>query len=157
MWNDFKKFALKGNMLDMAVGVIIGGAFGKIISSLVSDLIMPLVGMLTGGISFNNLFLTLGSVPAGTVITTLDEAQKLGISTFNYGSFLTQLLDFLIIAFSIFMVLRFMTKLSTLSPLKKKAEEPAAPTVKTCPYCLSEIPAAATRCAHCTSQLDKVE
>ena len=155
MWNDFKKFALKGNVVDMAVGVIIGGAFGKIVTSLVNDLIMPLVGLLTGGINYSHLVLILGSVPEGAVITTLEDAKALNVPTLNYGAFLTELLDFLIMAFSIFLFIRLLTKLSELNPLKKKkAGEAPAPTTKTCPFCLSEIDIRASRCPHCTSVLE---
>lgn len=155
MWNDFKKFALKGNVMDLAVGVIIGGAFGKIVTSLVNDLIMPLVGMLTGGANYSNLFLILGSVPEGSVITTLEDAKALNVPTLNYGAFLGQLLDFLIMAFSIFLFIRLITKLGTLNPLKKKKSEQApVPTTKVCPFCLSEIDIRASRCPHCTSILE---
>jgi len=144
MLKEFKEFALKGNMLDLAIGVIIGGAFGKIISSLVSDIIMPLIGMLLGNVDFSNLFITLGD---GT-FKTIEEAKAAGIATLNYGIFINNIIDFLIIAFSIFIVVK------QISRFKKKAE-PAAVTTKKCKYCLSEIPLAATRCPNCTSNLEE--
>ena len=132
-----------------------GGAFGKIVTSLVNDLIMPLVGVLTGGINYSNLFLLLGPVPEGAVITTLEDAKALNVPTLNYGAFLTQLLDFLIMAFSIFLFIRLIAKLGRLNPLKKRKEEQKPePTTKTCPFCLSEIDLRASRCPHCTSVLE---
>ncbi|QGU94502.1 large conductance mechanosensitive channel protein MscL [Clostridium bovifaecis] len=146
MWSEFKKFAIKGNVVDLAVGVIIGGAFGKIVTSLVNDIIMPLVGLLLGKISFRDLFITLGE----GAFTTLDAAQKAGVPTLNYGLFLNNILDFLIITFSIFIVIRQMNRLS------KKKEEPAPKPLNTqvCKYCYSEININATRCPHCTSELN---
>ncbi len=143
-FNEFKEFAVKGNVVDMAVGVIIGGAFGKIVTSFVNDLIMPVIGKLTGGTDFTQLYIPLD----GNTYATLEEAQA-ATATLAYGSFITQVLDFLIIAFVIFFALKALVKL-------KKPEAPApeeAPTTKVCPYCKSEIPIDATRCGHCTSQL----
>ncbi len=142
--NEFKEFAVKGNVVDMAVGVIIGGAFGKIVTSFVNDLVMPLIGKATGGVDFTQMYIPLD----GNTYATLEEAQA-ATATLAYGSFITQVLDFIIIAFVIFFALKALVKL--------KKEEPAveeAPTTKECPYCKSEIPIEATRCAHCTSQLD---
>ena len=136
---EFKEFAVKGNVVDMAVGVIVGGAFGKIVTSLVNDVIMPLVGVLTGGIDFSNLFLPLD----GNTYATLAEA------VLKYGSFLSQVLDFLIVSFVIFL---FVKKIMTLGR-KKEAPAPEAPKTKVCPYCKSEIAIDATRCPHCTSEL----
>jgi len=144
MWKEFKEFALKGNMLDLAIGVIIGGAFGKIISSLVSDIIMPLIGMLLGNVDFSNRFITLGQ----GVFKTIEEAKAAGVATLNYGLFLNNIIDFLIIAFSIFMVVKQINR------FKKKAE-PAAVTTKKCKYCFSDIPVEATRCPNCTSNLEE--
>lgn len=144
MLKEFKEFALKGNVMDLAVGVIIGGAFGKIVSSLVSDIIMPLVGMLLGNVDFTNLFITLGS---GS-FKTIEEAKAAGVATLNYGIFINNIIDFLIIAFSIFIVLKQINKFS------KKKEEVVAVTTKKCRYCLSEIPIEAVRCPHCTSNLE---
>lgn len=140
---EFKAFAVKGNVVDMAVGVIIGGAFGKIVTSLVNDLIMPLIGKLTGGADFSQLFLPLD----GNTYATLADAQA-ATATLAYGAFLTQVLDFLIIAVAIFFMLKLLTKLKRPAPA---AEE--APTTKKCPYCCTEIALEATRCPHCTSQL----
>ncbi|NLY46779.1 MAG: large conductance mechanosensitive channel protein MscL [Tissierella sp.] len=145
MIKEFKKFAVKGNVVDMAVGVVIGGAFGKIVTSLVNDLIMPLIAVLTGGMDFTNKFLSLD----GNQYLTLAEAQEAGAATLNYGAFITTIIDFLIIAFSIFIVIR------QLSKFKKKEEVvEEAPTTKTCPYCITEISIEATRCPHCTSNLE---
>lgn len=135
MLKEFKDFAVKGNVVDMAVGVVIGGAFGKIITSLVNDIIMPLVGMLTGGIDFSNMQWVLKPATA--------EAEAVAV---KYGVLLNTVLQFLIVAFSIFIVIR------QLNRLKKPA--PAAPvTTKTCPYCKIDVALEATRCPHCTSQL----
>jgi large conductance mechanosensitive channel len=153
MWEEFKKFAMKGNVIDLAIGVVIGGAFGKIVSSLVSDIIMPLVGMLIGNIDFSNLFLTLGD---GT-FTTIEEAQKAGVATLNYGLFINNVINFLIIAFSIFIVIKQINRLSF--KIKKKPEsepEPEPITTKVCQYCYSEIHIDAIKCPHCTSTLNQL-
>ncbi len=142
---EFREFAVKGNIVDMAVGVIIGGAFGKIVTSFVNDLIMPVIGKITGGADFTQLFLPLD----GNTYATLEEAQA-ATATIAYGAFFTQVLDFIIIAFVIFFALKVLVKL-------KKSEAPApeeAPTTKECPYCKMEIPIEASRCGHCTSQLE---
>ncbi len=146
MWKDFKKFALKGNVIDLAVAVVIGGAFGLIIKSLVNDIIMPLVGKLLGNTDFANLFVVLGD---GS-FETLAKAQEAGIATLNYGLFINTIINFLIIALSIFLVVKLISK-------AKKKEEPApaaAPTTKKCPHCLTEISIEATRCPNCTSQIE---
>jgi large conductance mechanosensitive channel len=147
VWKEFKAFALKGNVVDLAVGVIIGGAFGKIVSSLVSDIIMPLLGALIGNNSLNNLFITLGKGKYATI----EAAKEAGVATLNYGLFLNNILDFLIIAFSIFMVIK------QLSRFTRKKEEPVVVqvTTKVCGYCFSEIHKDASRCPHCTSVLEK--
>jgi len=144
MWKDFKKFALKGNVIDLAVAVVIGGAFGLIIKSLVNDIIMPLVGKLLGGTDFTNLFVVLGD---GSY-NTLAEAQEAGAATLNYGIFINTVINFLIIAFSIFLVIRLFEKAK-----KKEEPAPAAPTTKKCPYCMSDISIEATKCPQCTSDL----
>ncbi len=143
MLDEFKKFAMRGNVVDMAVGIIIGAAFGKIVSSLVKDVIMPPIGLLMGNVDFTNLFINLSDKS----YESLAAAQEAGAATINYGVFINTVLDFIIIAFAIFMVIKAMNK------AKKKEEEapPAAPTTKSCPECLSDIPIAAKRCAHCTS------
>lgn len=144
MLKDFKEFAMKGNVVDMAVGVIIGGAFGTIVSSLVSDIIMPLIGVLGGGMDFSNKFISLD----GTNYLTLAEAKDAGAATLNYGVFITSIIDFLIIAFSIFIVIK------QLSKLKKEEEVVEEVTTKTCPYCITEISIEASRCPNCTSNLE---
>ena len=141
MLKEFKEFAMRGNVLDMAVGIIIGAAFGKIITSFVSDVLMPPIGLLLGKVDFSGLFINL----SGQTYATLAEAKKAGVATINYGLFLNTVLDFLIVAFAIFLLIKQVNKLS-----RKPA---AAPTTKDCPYCLSAIPIPAVRCAHCTSQL----
>lgn len=142
MWKEFKEFAMKGNMLDLAVGIIIGGAFGKIITSLVNDIIMPLIGMVLGNVDFSNLFIPLGK---GT-FKTIEAAKAAGVGTLNYGLFINNIIDFLIVAFSIFLVIKQLNRF-------KKKEEATLPTTKKCKYCLSEIPLEATRCPNCTSEL----
>lgn len=149
---EFKKFALRGNVIDLTVGVIIGGAFQKIVTSVVNDLIMPWVGLVTGGVNFTDQFLIL-KLPEGVEaaqITSLKVAQELGAATFNYGAFITAVIDFIIMAFVIFMLVKGINKLADIN---KKPEQPAAPTTKKCPYCKSEIALEATRCPHCTSEL----
>lgn len=158
MWKEFKAFALKGNVIDLAVGVIIGGAFGKIVTSLVNDLIMPLVGLLTGGINFNDQFLLLKPLPDGATANTLAEAQALGLPTLNYGSFITNVLYFFIMAFVIFLFIKMLNNLSNAAQkkMKKNEDAPAAapPTTKECPYCRTQIHIEATRCPNCTSKLE---
>jgi len=149
MLKEFRDFIMKGNVLDLAVAVIIGGAFGKIVTSLVTDIIMPPIGLILGNVDFTNLFLVLkGAVPAGT---SLSEAQKIaGVVTWNWGLFVTNVIDFLIVAFVIFLLVRMSNQLMA---AKKPAAAPAAPTTKECPYCVSTIPIKATRCPNCTSEL----
>lgn len=142
--NEFKEFAVKGNIMDMAIGVIIGGAFGKIVTSFVNDIIMPAISLLTGKIDFNNLFIALD----GNTYATLEAAQAAGVSTLNYGTFLTTIIDFLIIAISMFIVIKKLFK------AKKEEPAPAPVTTKQCPYCKSTIDLEATRCPHCTSELN---
>lgn len=143
MLKEFKEFAMRGNVIDLAVGVIIGGAFGKIISSFVADVIMPLIGLLLGKVNFSNLYVNLGPEK----YATLAAAQEAGAPTLNYGLFLNAVIDFLIVAFVIFLAVKGINK------LQKPAPE-AAPTTKKCPFCFTEIPIEASRCPNCTSQLD---
>lgn len=144
--NEFKVFIMRGNVLDLAVGVIIGGAFQKIISSLVNDIIMPIISLCTGGIDFTNWFISLD----GKHYNSLQEATAANASTLNYGVFITEVIDFLIMAFVIFVMVKTMNTLT--SRVKKPVEE--KPSTKTCPFCKSEIALEATRCPHCTSILD---
>ncbi|HTR45851.1 MAG TPA: large conductance mechanosensitive channel protein MscL [Verrucomicrobiae bacterium] len=142
MLKEFKEFAMRGNVLDMAVGIIIGAAFGRIITSLVSDIIMPPVGLLLGKVDFSGLFLNI----SGKSYDTLAAAKAAGAATINYGTFLNTVIDFVIVAFVIFLMVRQINKWSKPAPA-------AAPTTKDCPYCVSSIPIKATRCPNCTSQV----
>lgn len=144
MLKEFKEFAIKGNMIDLAVGVIIGGAFNGLVTSLVDNIIMPIITLLTGKIDFSNLFIALD----GGDYATLAEAQKVGGATLNYGTFISGLINFLIMAFVVFLIVKAMNKL-------RRKEEPAPVTTKTCPHCMSEVHIDADRCPHCTSQLDE--
>ncbi|MVX64367.1 large conductance mechanosensitive channel protein MscL [Clostridium chromiireducens] len=144
MLKEFKEFAMKGNIVDLAVGVIIGGAFGKIVTSLVNDIVMPLVGLLVGKVDFSNLFIALGNGE----FKTIQEAKNVGVATINYGLFINNIIDFLIVAFSIFMVIKQINRFT-----KKKEEKPAG-TKKICAYCYSEIHINAIRCPNCTSELN---
>ena len=135
MLQEFKKFAMRGNVVDLAVGVVIGAAFGKIVTSLVNDIIMPPIGMVTGGIDFADLKIVLADATASSPAVSI-----------NYGMFLNNILDFVIVAFSIFLVIKQMNKL-------KKPEPETAPITKACPECTSDIPKAAKRCPHCTATL----
>lgn len=146
MWEEFKKFAMKGNVLDLAIGVVIGGAFGKIVTSLVDDIIMPIVGSLVGKVDFSNLYINL----SGTNFNSLKEAKAVGAATINYGLFLNNVINFLIIAFSIFIFIRQANKVKDFAIRKKKEE---LPTSKKCKYCFTEIDIRATRCPNCTSIL----
>lgn len=148
MFKEFKEFAMKGNVVDMAVGIIIGVAFGAIIKSLVSDVIMPPVGLLLGNVDFSNLFIVLKHGQAAGPYMLLTEAKKAGAVTINYGLFVNTVINFIVVAFAMFLVVRGMNRLS------RRQEEPAPePTTKECPYCLSVIPLKATRCAHCSAEL----
>ncbi len=141
---EFKEFAMKGNVLDMAVGIIIGAAFGKVISSLVSDVLMPPLGLLLGKMDFSNLFINL----SGQEVASLPAAKAAGLATLNYGLFLNSLVDFIVVAFAVFLLITQVNRLR-----RKEATAPAAPTAKDCPFCASSIPLKAVRCPHCTSQL----
>lgn len=142
MLGEFRDFALRGNMLDMAVGIIIGAAFGRVISSLVSDVIMPPIGLLHGHSDFTNHFINL----SGHAYATLAEAKAAGAATINYGIFLNALFDFLIVAFAVFMLIRQVNRL-------KAQPVPSSPTTKECPHCTTAIPLRAMRCPNCTSSL----
>ena len=142
MFKEFKEFAVKGNMIDMAVGIIIGAAFGGVVTSLVKDVIMPPIGLLLGKVDFSGLFINL----SGTSYATLAEAQKANAATLNYGLFINTLINFIIVAFAVFILIKQINRL-------KRAPAPAAPNTKDCPQCLSKIPSSAKKCAFCTSQI----
>ncbi|MGN1157058.1 MAG: large conductance mechanosensitive channel protein MscL [Agathobacter sp.] len=144
---EFKEFAVRGNMMDLAIGIIIGGAFTAIVGSLVNDIINPLLGLFIGDIDFSNLFIALD----GNTYATLAEAEELGVSVFKYGSFISNVINFIIMALVVFILVKIINKLRTVG---KKEEAPAAPTTKVCPFCQSEISIKATRCPHCTSVLE---
>ncbi|MGZ8447860.1 MAG: large-conductance mechanosensitive channel protein MscL [Candidatus Deferrimicrobiaceae bacterium] len=146
MLKEFKEFAMRGNVVDMAVGIIIGAAFGTIIGTLVSDVLMPPIGLLLGNVDFSNLFIVLKEGKLAGPYATVAAAKGAGAVTLNYGLFVNTVVNFLIVAFAIFFLIR------GLSSLKRKEEVPA-PTTKECPHCLSTIPLKATRCGHCTSEL----
>lgn len=149
-FEEFKKFAMRGNVVDMAVGVVVGGAFSKIVTSLVNDVFMPVIGLLTGGTNVSGMFALLGEAPEGTVIESIEQAKELGIATLNYGTFIQTIIDFILVAFCIFLVVKFINK------MKKPAPAPApAPAPRKCPFCQSVIDEKATRCPHCTSQLSE--
>ncbi len=142
MIKEFREFIMRGNVMDLAVGVIIGGAFGKIVSSLVSDVIMPPIGLLLNGVDFANLFVSLN----GQAYATLAEAQAAGAPTLNYGNFISAVIDFLIVGLVIFLLIRALNRMQKPAPA-------AAPTTRECPHCFSTISLKATRCPNCTSQL----
>ncbi len=145
MWKEFREFAMRGNVVDLAVGIIIGAAFGKIVTSLVNDIIMPPLGLVLGKVDFTNLFLDL----SGKHYASLAEAKAAGAATINYGLFINNILDFIIVAFAIFLVIRGINRL-------KSAPPPPSPTTRACPFCLTVVPLAATRCPACTSELPAV-
>ncbi len=144
MIQEFKKFAMRGNAIDLAVGFIMGGAFGAIVNSLVNDVIMPPIGLLLGKVDFSNLFISL----SGISYATLEEAKKAGAATINYGLFINTVVNFLTVSFALFLVVRQVNRWAA------KPAPAAEPVTKECPYCLSVIPIKATRCPHCTSQLE---
>ena len=148
MFKEFKEFAMKGNVVDMAVGIVIGAAFGAIVKSLVSDVIMPPVGLLLGNVDFSNLFFIIKEGATAGPFSTVADAQKAGAVTLNYGLFLNSIISFVIVAFAVFLVVKSVNNL-------RRQEEipPSAPATKECPYCKSAIPVKAVRCAHCTSEL----
>ncbi|MBH1940187.1 large conductance mechanosensitive channel protein MscL [Mobilitalea sibirica] len=143
MWKEFKKFALKGNMIDLAIGIIIGGAFNGIVNSLVNDIIMPVLSVFTKNIDFTNLFITLD----GNEYDTLQAAKDAGAATLNYGQFISNILNFLIMAFVVFLIVKWINKI-------RKPETPSAPTTKKCPHCQSDINLNATKCPQCTADLE---
>jgi large conductance mechanosensitive channel len=145
MWKEFKEFIMRGNVMDMAVGIIVGAAFGKIITSFVNDVLMPPIGILLGKVDFSNLFITLSNQS----FATLGEAKKAGVATINYGLFVNTLIDFLIVALAIFLVIRQINRM-------KRPAAPEAATTRDCPFCFSVIPIKATRCPNCTSELKAV-
>lgn len=141
---EFKKFALKGNMIDLAVGVIIGGAFNGLVTSLVNDIIMPVLSLFTGKMDFENWFVALD----GETYATIEAAKEAGAATLNYGNFISGIINFIIMAFVVFMLVKAINKM-------KKDEPAAAPTTKKCPFCKTDIPLEATKCPHCTSALEE--
>src|SRR5947207_2302339 len=145
MWKEFKEFAVKGNAFDLAIGVIIGAAFGGIINSLVKDIIMPPIGLITGGLDFSNKFLILKHPPGGGFFATPADAVKAGAITWNYGNFITLIINFVIVAFCIFLLVK------ALSEMKQPA--PSATPSKDCPACCMPVPVKARRCPHCTSDI----
>jgi large conductance mechanosensitive channel len=138
----FRDFIMRGNVLDLAVAVIMGAAFGKIVTSFTNDILMPPIGLLLGGVDFSNLFLALD----GATYPSLAAAQEAGAATLNYGVFLNTIIDFVIVAFALFLIIRAVNRLQA-------PKAPPVPTTKTCPFCASSIPLAARRCPHCTSEL----
>ena len=142
MFKEFKEFAMRGNVVDLAVGIIIGGAFGKIVSSFVNDILMPPIGRLLGNLDFSNIFISL----SGKSYDSLAAAKAAGAPTLNIGLFINAIIDFVIVAFALFLVIRAMNRLQRPAPA-------AAPTTRDCPFCATAIPLAARRCPHCTSEL----
>ncbi|HWG79000.1 MAG TPA: large conductance mechanosensitive channel protein MscL [Stellaceae bacterium] len=143
MWKEFREFAMRGNVVDLAIGVIIGAAFGKIVTSLVSDIVMPPLGLILARVDFNDLFINL----SGTHYASLAEAKAAGAPTINYGAFITSCIDFATVAFVIFLVVRGINRLRAAPP-------PVTPTTRACPYCVTMIPLQATRCPACTSAIE---
>ena len=157
--NEFKTFIMRGNVIDLAVGVIIGGAFQSIVTSVINDLVMPFIGLLTGDVNFVDQFVILRA-PEGidkATLTTLEAAKAAGATTFNYGAFITALINFLIMAFVIFMLVKLINKVTAIGKKKQEIAEEVAPTTKNCPFCCSEIDINATRCPHCTSVLEETK
>lgn len=148
MWEDFRKFVARGNMFDLAVGIVIGAAFGTVVSSFVKDVLMPPIGMLTGGIDFSELYINL----SGREFASLAAAQEAGAPTINYGIFLNNVISFVIVGFVLFLLVKQYQKLQA-----REAEAPPPPTEKECPHCRMTVPVAATRCGHCTSELEGAE
>lgn len=150
MIKEFKEFALRGSVLDMAVGIIIGAAFGAIVSSLVSDVLMPPFGLLLGRVDFSNLYIVLAAGKIAGPYASLSAAQQAGAVTVNYGMFINKIISFLIVAFALFLMIRSMNRMQ-----RKAAAVPAEPTTKECPFCFTQIPIKAVRCPHCTTELKK--
>ena len=150
MLKEFKEFAMRGSVIDMAVGIIIGAAFGTIVQSLVNDVIMPPIGLILGHVDFTNMFAVLKASAPGMHYASLKEAQDAGAVTINYGMFINRIISFVIVTFALFFLIRSMNALK-----RKEAVAPAEPTTKECPFCFSMIPIKAIKCAHCTSNLEK--
>jgi len=144
MYKEFKEFIMRGNVMDMAVGIIIGGAFGKIVNSLVADVVMPPIGLLLGKVNFSNLFINL----SGNTYTTLDEATKAGAPVLKYGVFINTVIEFLIIALSVFIMIKVVNSIK-----REKEQAPPPPDTKECTFCCSKIPIKATKCPNCTSEI----
>lgn len=142
MYQEFKEFIMRGNVVDLAVAVVIGAAFGKLVTSFVEDVLMPPIGLALGGVDFSNLFINL----SGNAYPSIAAAKAAGAATLNYGIFINNIINFLIIAFAIFLVIKSINRMQGPAPA-------AAPTTKDCPYCLSAVPLKATKCAHCTAEL----
>ena len=151
MLREFKEFAMRGNVIDMAVGIVIGAAFGSIVTSLVNDIIMPPIGLLLGGVDFASLFILLKAGDPAPPYASLVDAQAAGAVSINYGLFINAVISFIIVAFAVFLIIRAINRMR-----REEEAPPAAPTTRECPYCLSTIPIKATRCPHCTSQLEGV-
>lgn len=150
MFKEFREFAMRGNVVDMAVGIIIGTAFGGIVESLVSDIIMPPIGLLLGKVDFANLFVVLKGGAAAGPYASLADARQAGAVTLNYGVFVNTIISFLIVAFAVFIAVRQVNRLK-----RQQEAAPAAPSTRDCPFCLSAIPVNASRCAHCTSEVPR--
>jgi large conductance mechanosensitive channel len=148
MLKEFKEFALRGSVVDMAIGIVIGAAFGAIVTSLVNDIIMPPIGLLLGRVDFNNLYILLKAGDPAPPYPSLADAQAAGAVTINYGLFISAVLGFIIVAFVVFLIIRSINRMR-----REEEAPPPEPTTKECPYCFSEISIKATRCANCTSQL----
>ena len=149
MLKEFKEFAMRGNVVDMAVGIIIGAAFGQIVTSLVNDVLMPPIGLLLGDVDFSNLFMVLKGGAVAGPYASLADAQAAGAVTVNYGVFVNTVISFVIVALAVFLLIRGINRLQ-----RQEEAPPAEPTTKECPHCLSTIPLQATRCPHCTSELE---
>jgi len=150
MFKEFKEFAIKGNVIDMAVGIIIGAAFGTIVNSLVQDVIMPPIGLLLGNVDFSNIFAVLKEGKVAGPYASVAAAKSAGAVTVNFGVFINTIISFVIVAFAVFLLVR------TVNKLRREEAPPAAPTTKDCIYCFSKIPIKATRCPNCTSELKAV-
>lgn len=148
MLKEFREFAMRGNVLDMAVGIILGAAFGSIVSSLVSDVLMPPIGLVLGNVDFSNLFVVIKEGSKAAPYASIADAQGVGAVTVNYGLFVNHVIGFVIVAFAVFMIIRAMNKLK-----RAEAAPAVAPTTKDCPYCLSKIPIKAVKCGYCTSDI----
>ncbi|MDZ7694944.1 MAG: large conductance mechanosensitive channel protein MscL [Balneolaceae bacterium] len=150
MFKEFKEFAIRGNVIDMAVGIIIGAAFTGVVQSLVKDVLMPILGLLISGIDFANDFLILSEGTVPPPYPTIEAANEAGAVILRYGTFLNALISFLLVSFAVFLIIRYINKLKN----PQESPEPVSPTIKKCPHCFSDISVKATRCPHCTSELD---